>query len=553
MKSTDYVIGVDVGTSSVRAGLFSVDGTLIANNSHPIKLWKPQDDFVEQSSEDIWQSCCITIHNIVKESGINPSSIIGIGFDATCSLVVLGKDNKPVTVSPSKLDEQNVIVWMDHRAIGEAEEINTKNHAVLHYVGGKISPEMQTPKLLWLKRNLPDTWARAEKFFDLSDYLVYRATGVDVRSLCTTTCKWTYMGHESVNGSESIGSWDASYFNQIGLSDIVNDGFKKIGTRVRPVGESVGNGLTETSAKELGLFSGTSVGVSIIDAHAGGLGLLGCPIEDDTSLTDSRLVLVGGTSSCHLIVSDEPKFVPGVWGPYYSAMVPNLWMTEGGQSATGSLIDHIVFSSRISTEIIELAKQNTCSVYDILNQRLESMCEDKGGIQISQLTTDVHVLPYFLGNRSPRANPNLTGSISGMRLSANIDELALLYLATIQAIACGTRHIIETMNSSGYTISTILATGGGSKNKLFIAEHANITKCKIVLSDQPEAVLLGSAMIGSVAGNYYSSLNEAMVRMSKTGEIVYPNTNLNEFYDKKYKVFLTMYNHDMEYRSIMHG
>src|SRR5699024_10592019 len=181
-------------------------------------------------------------------------------------------------------EEQNIIVWMEHRAKREAEQINQTGHEVLDYVGGKISPEMQTPKLLWLKQHMPGTWAKVRKFFDLADFLVYRSTGIDVRSVCTTTCKWTYMAHENSDHIDSIGRWNDSFFEAIGLDDISANNYQKIGTSVRPVGESVGTGLTNKAARELGLTPETAVGVGIIDAHAGGLGLLGMSLENEDNI-----------------------------------------------------------------------------------------------------------------------------------------------------------------------------------------------------------------------------------------------------------------------------
>ena len=155
---------------------------MLGQASQPIRMWKPKPDFVEQSSDDIWNACGTAMKAALKKSGANPKNIAGIGFDATCSLVALDADDKPVTVSPSGRDAQNVIVWMDHRAIPEAEAINRTKHEVLRYVGGVISPEMETPKLLWLKKHLPKTWKRTVRFFDLPDFLTYRATGDETRS-----------------------------------------------------------------------------------------------------------------------------------------------------------------------------------------------------------------------------------------------------------------------------------------------------------------------------------------------------------------------------------
>lgn len=265
-----YFLGIDVGTGSARAGIFNARGRRLGSASEPIKMWKPAPDHVEQSSEDIWRACCRATRAALRESGLKASAIKGIGFDATCSLVALDREDEPVSVSITGKAEQNVIVWMDHRAIPQSERINQGGHAVLKYVGGVISPEMQTPKLLWLKENLPATWKQTARFLDLPDFLVYRATGNDTRSLCTTVCKWTYLGQRGPDGA----GWDADYFTSIGLGDLVADGFRRIGTTIRPMGEPVGFGLTPEAAQELGLEPGVAVGVSIIDAHAGGLGLL---------------------------------------------------------------------------------------------------------------------------------------------------------------------------------------------------------------------------------------------------------------------------------------
>ena len=326
-----YYLGIDVGTGSARAGIFDARGRMAGSASFPIKLWHPAPDHVEQSSEDIWRACVRATRAALRQARLKAGAIAGIGFDATCSLVALDAGDRPVSLSTTGRAEQNVIVWMDHRAIAQADRINRTRHPVLRYVGGIISPEMQTPKLLWLKEQLPAAWRVTARFLDLPDFLTYRATGEDVRSLCTTVCKWTYLGQ---HGSEGRG-WDVSYFKKIGLGDLAADNFRRVGTRIRPMGESVGRGLTTKSARELGLLPGTPVGVGIIDAHAGGLGLLGAKLEGvapSPAALNQRLALIGGTSSCHMAVSRKPRFIRGIWGPYHSAMIPGQWLTEGGQS-----------------------------------------------------------------------------------------------------------------------------------------------------------------------------------------------------------------------------
>ncbi len=542
-----HVIGVDVGTGSVRAGLFTKEGVMLASAVEPIKTWKPRLDFVEQSSENIWLAVGTTVRSVLKQSGIAQERIVGISFDATCSLVVLNEDDEPLTVSQEGDSERNVIVWMDHRALKEADEINLGDYMPLKYVGGKVSPEMETPKLLWLKRNLPKTWSAAGKFFDLADYLTFRSTGDDARSLCTVVCKWTYLGHLGESGA-----WDKEYFNSIGLSELL-DG-KKIGTKFSPMGTRVGN-LTPKAAKELGLTENCAVGIGIIDAHAGGLGLLGAIWKDspdrDPALLETVLALIGGTSACHMAVSREPRFIEGVWGPYYGAMVSGMWLTEGGQSAAGSAIDHVIEDHANFPNLLKTESETSLSRYELLNAETDRLRQESGLPYPAQLTKNIHILPYFLGNRSPNADPRAVATIEGLNLDASISSQALRYYAAIQAVAYGTRDIVQTLNESGYRIDTLFATGGGVKNPLWLQEHADATGLPIVLAREPEAVLLGSAILAATAAQIYPDVTHAMQAMSVEGETIRPNFATSPYHDAKFKIFKQMYRQQLERRKTM--
>ena len=530
-------IGVDVGSTSARAGVFTADGRALGRHVQPIQTWRPRADHVEQSSEDIWRAVCGSVRAAVAESG--SVRIGGIGFDATCSLVALDAGGAPVSVSTEGGDAQNVIVWMDHRAEAQAERINAGDHDVLRYVGGRVSLEMQTPKLLWLRENLPQCWQRSALFFDLPDFLTWRASGSDARSLCSTVCKWTYLGHQQ--------RWDAEYFRAIGLAELAEEGFARIGREVLPIGTPQGRGLDGRAAAELGLPEGIPVGASAIDAHAGGIGTIGVTLPEGPAVFDRRLALVGGTSSCHMTVSAEPRFVPGIWGPYFSAMIPELWLNEAGQSAVGSLVDHVVQTHAATPA---LAAEGG-SIFDRLNQRLDELAGPAGVPHPAMLAASLHVDPDFHGNRSPRADSSLRGMISGLSLSAGPDDLARLYLATLQALAYGTRHIIETLNATGYRIDTILASGGFTRNPVFLREHADATGCRIVLPEEPEAVLLGAAILGAVAGGAYASVQDGMAAMTRAGRVIEPDPASRGFHDRKFAVFLRMTEDQLAYRALM--
>ena len=260
-------IGVDVGTSSARAGIFDENGTLLATARHPITVWHEAGSVVEQSSSEIWAACATSVRTAMAEAALPASAVKGVGFDATCSLAVVDAVGHPLTVSSSGDERRNVIVWMDHRAIAEARRVNETQDDVLRYVGGSISPEMEIPKLLWLKRHLPSTYRSAGHFFDLADYLSFRATGSTARSMCTLACKWNYLAHEQ--------RWSGSYFERIGLGDLASDKYAKIGNEIVAPGTPLGAGLTEAAARDFGLREGTPVGASLIDAHAGGVGTIG--------------------------------------------------------------------------------------------------------------------------------------------------------------------------------------------------------------------------------------------------------------------------------------
>lgn len=141
-------VAVDVGTQSVRAALVTEKGKIVKTATCPLDTWNPQPDFYQQSSEQVWRSCCTA----VKEATKDAKDVKGIGFDATCSLVVLDAEGQPLTISPKGEPEQNIILWMDHRAVEQAEFINQTDSEVLRFVGGRMSPEMEPPKLLWLKQ-----------------------------------------------------------------------------------------------------------------------------------------------------------------------------------------------------------------------------------------------------------------------------------------------------------------------------------------------------------------------------------------------------------------
>jgi D-ribulokinase len=537
-------IGVDVGTSSARAGVFDEMGTLLATARHPITVWHEAGSVVEQSSSEIWAACAASVRAAMAEAALPPSAVRGIGFDATCSLVVLDAGANPLTVSTSGEARRNVIVWMDHRAVAEARLVNETHDDVLRHVGGSISPEMEIPKLLWLKRHLPSSYRSAGHFFDLADYLSFRATGSTARSICTLACKWNFLAHER--------RWSERYFERVGLGDLASDGYAKIGNEIVAPGTPLGTGLSKSAAQDFGLLEGTPVGASLIDAHAGGVGTIGGREKSGDSVDICRrLAYIMGTSACIMATTSEPRFVPGVWGPYYSGMVPGFWLNEGGQSAAGAAIDHLIKSHPAYDEAVAAAHTRGVEILEFLERRIVSRSKSPG--EAALFARDIHVLPEFLGNRSPFADPDSRAIVAGMDLDVDIDSMERLFVAGLCGLAYGLADVVEAFRSHGVDSDLMVISGGAGRSSLVRQIMADTTGLTVAVPETQEPVLLGAAMLGAVAGNGCRSIGEAMGSMSAIGCLSEKTApGIADFHRTKRGIHGLMRKLDRESRDAMH-
>jgi D-ribulokinase len=536
-------IGVDVGTSSARAGVFDETGTLLGTARNPITLWHEAGGVVEQSSAEIWAACAASVQAALREAAIAPAAVKGLGFDATCSLVVLDAGAEPLTVSASGDNKRNVIVWMDHRAVAEARLVNDTRDDVLRYVGGSVSPEMEIPKLLWLKRHLPSSFGAAGHFLDLSDYLSFRATGSTARSICTVGCKWNYLAHER--------RWSDSYLDRVGLGELVSNGYAKIGHEIVEPGTALGTGLTAAAAREFGLSEGTPVAASLIDAHAGGVGTIGGRDKSGGPVdVCRRLAYIMGTSACIMATTSEPCFVPGVWGPYYSAMVPGFWLNEGGQSAAGAAIDHLVKSHPVHHETIAAARAAGIDILEFLERRIIARAAGPG--QAARLARDVHVFPEFIGNRSPFADPDSRAIVAGLDLDADIGSMERLFVAGLCGLAYGLADVVDAFGAQGIDSDLMVIAGGAGRSPLVRQIMADTTGLRIAVPETQEPVLLGAAMLGAVAAGACGSIREAMAAMSAIGGLSQPTApGMADFHRTKRRVHGLMRTLDRASRDAM--
>lgn len=526
-----FFIGVDVGTGSARAGVFDARGRMRGTAKRDLLIFREPGGLAEQSSAQIWQAVAESVREARARADVPAGAVAGIGFDATCSLVVLGEGGRGLPVGPSEDPARDVILWMDHRAAAEAQRINAGGHPVLDFVGGRISPEMQTPKLLWLAERRPEVFRAAHDFFDLTDFLTWRATGSRARSMCTVTCKWTYLAHE--------GRWDAAYFRAIGLGALADDGFRRIGTEIVPPASRLGQGLTAQAASGLDLEPGTPVGAGLIDAHAGGIGSVGVR---DARLpggggAENMVGYVMGTSSCTMTTTRARVFAPGIWGPYHSAMIPGMWLLEGGQSAAGAAIDVLLRTHPLRATVAGEAERAGRSLADLLGERALAASGGDASATI-RLASGLHVVPEFLGNRAPHADPHSRAVIAGLGMDFDEASLVALYVAGIAGLGYGLRQILTAQEAVGAPVSAIAISGGAGRSRLVRQMIADATGLPVATSMTDEPVLLGSAMLGAVAAGHVPDLEAAMRNMSSIGEILTPAPGeIRLAHDARYAMF----------------
>lgn len=507
-----FYVGVDVGTGSARACVIDTNGVILGLAEKPITRHELKSNHITQSSTEIWNAISYCVKSVIRDSGVDPSEVFGIGFDATCSLVAINEeDDSPVGVGPEFSDnKENIILWMDHRADDETDAINATGDKCLKYVGGQMSIEMELPKIKWLKHNAPNG-IKNTKFYDLPDYLTHKATGSEARSYCSTVCKQGFLPL-GVENSET--GWSEEFLNSVDLPELVENDFKKLGGTPKTgtwlsAGEKIGN-LTEEAAEDLGLTTHCIVGSAVIDAYAGWVGTVAAKIEipgvkvnSDVNSFDAacgRLAAVAGTSTCHIAMTKEACFVQGVWGPYKDVMAPGYWLAEGGQSCTGALLAHVLANHPANQALYTQAEASNISRFDYLNQKLENLVEVNKSRSVVSLAKHWFFYGDFHGNRSPVADPRMRASIIGASMDTSVDDLAIQYFAACEFIAQQTRQIVEEMEKAGHDITYICMSGGQCRNGLLMRLLADCTGLPIVIPRYIDAaVVFGSAILGAVA------------------------------------------------------
>ena len=334
-------------------------------------------------------------------------------------------------------------------------------------------------------------------------------------------------------------------------------------------------GLSKRAANEIGLCAGTAVGSGVIDAYAGWIGTVGAKFDlqvasqakNSANTNDSnqrhesfsRLAVVAGTSSCHIAMSPDPVFVPGVWGPYRDTIFPGCWMAEGGQSATGQLLKHVIESHPSYNKAFAQAESQQMDIFGFLNVRLQELATRKGTSCIADLARHVFFYGDLFGNRSPLADPKMTGSLIGMTSDVSVDGLSIHYYATLEFIALQTRQIVDTMNEAGHRIQSICMSGSQCQNDILVKLIALACNMPVIIPRYIHAAVChGAAMLGVKAASVDSTgetmnLWDVIDQMSQPGTVIQPGESKHEkaLLRAKYEVFLDQCTRQREYRAIV--
>jgi FGGY-family pentulose kinase len=501
---------VDVGTLSARAGVFHAGGALVATASAAFELHRPHEHHAVYRMDDIWHAVCRAVREV--RACTEHAPIAALAFDATSSLALVAEGGPPLD------GMADVLCWMDHRGEAEAADIERSGDRYLDYVGGTLSPEMHLPKLLWLKRHRPAAWQRLRAVRDLCDELATRATGVPRHSVCGLACKFPYLPGDAE-------PWRRDLLASLGMAELSRLG--ALSQRPGRVGERHGD-VCETAAAALDLPSGVPVGIGLIDAEAGALGVLG---RGFLGAINRTIALIGGTSTSYMSWAEDERHIGGVWGPFRDAVFPGYWMHEAGQSLSGAALDALLLSHPGGPHRISAAGHADAA------QAILDLVEAEGPAFAARR----HIVPDWLGNRAPLGDGTMRALATGLGEDHSRRAFLEQYYATARALALQSRHIIEHHNRHGYRIDRCALAGGHLRNPLLVRLYRDALGVEAVVTDTAEPVLLGTAMVAAVTAGYAPDLFAALDAMAPAQSALPADPRWRAAHDAAYRIYLRLF------------
>ena len=532
-----YAIGVDFGTESGRAVLVEVDtGREVATAVYPyshgvIDEALPESgvplepDWALQDPQDYLRVFQNAVPQLLRETGVAPSDVIGVGIDFTaCTMLPVKSDGTPLCELPEWRAAPHawVKLWKHHAAQPEADQINETarrmKQAWLERYGGKISSEWFFSKALQILHEAPEVYAAADRLIEAADWVVWQLTGVETRNACTAGYKAIWSKREGFPPREYFAALHPQF------ADVIEE---KMSRDIRPVGQRAG-GLTAQAAGWMGLNPGTAVAIANVDAH------VAVPAATVTEV--GRMVMIMGTSICHMVLGSEEHVVPGMCGYVEDGIITGFFGYEAGQSCVG---DHFAW---FVDYCLPAAYEQEARVRGL---DAHALLEEKAAL-LKPGASGLLALDWWNGNRSVLVDVDLTGLLLGATLATRPEEI---YRALIEATAYGTRVIVETFQRNGVPIHELVACGGlPEKNKLLMQIYADVTGCPIRVSASQQTPALGSAMFGAVAAGKaaggFDSIYAAAQRMARLKDEMYtPVPEHRPVYDRLFAEYLSLHDY----------
>jgi len=537
VSSHKYAIGIDFGTESARTSLVDLrDGRELATSVYaypdgviderlPGSHVRLEPDWALQNPQDYVAAIVATVPKVLAESKVQADDVIGLGIDFTaCTMLPTKADGTPLCTLPQYRDNPHawVKLWKHHAAQPEADQVNQtareRGESWLSRYGGKISSEWFFPKALQILNEAPEIYDAADRLIEAADWTIWQLTGVETRNSCTA-------GYKAI-WSKQYGFPKPEFFAALHprMRNIVQE---KMSERIMPLGARAG-GLTPQLAAATGLRAGTAVAVANVDAHVS--------VPAATVVEPGRMVMIMGTSTCHMVCGAEQAIVPGMCGVVEDGIIPGLFGFEAGQSCVGDHFAWFVENGVPGAYQFE-AQQRGLNLHQYLEEKAAALKPGESGLV---------ALDWWNGNRSVLVDVDLTGLLIGATLATKPEEI---YRALIEATAYGTRIIIETFEKSGVGIQELVAAGGlPDRNKLLMQIYADVTHREIKLIGTAQAGCLGSAMHGAVAAGGalggYDNIQVAAAKMARLKDEKYvPNPANREIYDRLYAEYVLLHDY----------
>lgn len=521
-----YSIGIDFGTLSARAIIVDVKGGKVIAASEFVYPHAVMDRALPdgtpleaasayQHPQDYIDALKHTLPAVISESGASLDDIVGICVDFTSpTLLPVDETGTPLCFFDEFKSEPHAYVklWKHHSAQPEADEITAKAIASgekwLQRYGGRVSSESIFPKILETLRKAPKVYEKAYRFIEAGDFITWLLIGENVSSSCMAGYKCMWNRETGYPSREFLKTLAPEFETIVGT---------KISENIKPTGTKAGE-VNVYGSELTGLKLGTTVAVPIIDAHSS---LPAAGIAEG-----GKLMLILGTSACHIIMDEEEKNVPGICGAVRDGIIPGLVAYEAGQNATGDIFDWFVKNS-VPQSYTDAAEKENKSIFTYLTEKAEKLEVGESGLV---------AIDWWNGNRTPYADFALKGAIMGYTLQTRPEEM---YRALIESTAFGTKAIVDIYVDNGVAINEIYATGGISQKNSFLMQiYADVIGKEIKVPDMKQAGAMGSAILAAFAGGGYDTVKAAVTGMVNVDVKTYrPNPENTEKYKPIYEEY----------------